>query len=57
MERDLEAFIGRRRYEVAGEEVELRVAGVEGVRTGDIAEPGMRKVGTREMGDAVLAAL
>ena len=29
----------------------------QGVRTGDIAEPGMRAVGTREMGDAVLAAL
>jgi 3-isopropylmalate dehydrogenase len=29
----------------------------QGYRTGDIYEPGMRKVGTREMGDAVLAAL
>jgi len=29
----------------------------EGYRTGDIYEPGTRKVGTREMGDAVLAAL
>jgi 3-isopropylmalate dehydrogenase len=29
----------------------------QGVRTGDIYEPGMKKVGTREMGDAVLAAL
>ncbi len=28
-----------------------------GFRTGDIYEPGMKKVGTREMGDAVLAAL
>jgi 3-isopropylmalate dehydrogenase len=28
-----------------------------GLRTGDIFEPGMKKVGTREMGDAVLAAL
>ncbi len=28
-----------------------------GVRTGDIAEPGMKTVGTKEMGDAVLAAL
>jgi len=28
-----------------------------GFRTGDIYEPGMNKVGTREMGDAVLAAL
>jgi 3-isopropylmalate dehydrogenase len=29
----------------------------QGFRTGDIYEPGMRKVGTKEMGDAVLAAL
>ena len=29
----------------------------QGLRTGDIFEPGMQKVGTREMGDAVLAAL
>ncbi|OHC60344.1 MAG: 3-isopropylmalate dehydrogenase [Rhodocyclales bacterium RIFCSPLOWO2_02_FULL_63_24] len=29
----------------------------QGFRTGDIYEPGMKKVGTREMGDAVLAAL
>jgi 3-isopropylmalate dehydrogenase len=29
----------------------------QGVRTGDIAEAGMKAVGTREMGDAVLAAL
>lgn len=29
----------------------------QGVRTGDIAEPGTKKVGTKEMGDAVLAAL
>ena len=29
----------------------------QGFRTGDIFEPGMKKVGTREMGDAVLAAL
>ena len=28
-----------------------------GVRTGDIAEAGMQKVGTKQMGDAVLAAL
>jgi 3-isopropylmalate dehydrogenase len=28
-----------------------------GIRTGDIAEPGMQKVGTKQMGDAVLAAL
>lgn len=29
----------------------------KGYRTGDIYEPGMTRVGTREMGDAVLAAL
>ena len=29
----------------------------QGFRTGDIFEPGTKKVGTREMGDAVLAAL
>lgn len=29
----------------------------QGYRTGDIYEPGTKKVGTREMGDAVLAAL
>jgi 3-isopropylmalate dehydrogenase len=29
----------------------------QGFRTGDIYEPGMKKVGTRAMGDAVLAAL
>jgi 3-isopropylmalate dehydrogenase len=28
-----------------------------GLRTADIASPGMRTVGTREMGDAVAAAL
>jgi 3-isopropylmalate dehydrogenase len=29
----------------------------QGIRTGDIYEPGMKKVGTAGMGDAVLAAL
>ncbi|HNS92593.1 MAG TPA: isocitrate/isopropylmalate family dehydrogenase, partial [Thauera sp.] len=29
----------------------------QGYRTGDIHEPGTKRVGTREMGDAVLAAL
>jgi len=29
----------------------------EGLRTGDIMQPGMKQVGTREMGDAVIAAL
>jgi 3-isopropylmalate dehydrogenase len=29
----------------------------EGLRTADIFQPGTHKVGTREMGDAVVAAL
>ena len=29
----------------------------QGYRTGDIFEPGMKKVGTREMGDAVVKAM
>ena len=29
----------------------------EGLRTGDIMQPGMKKAGTKEMGDAILAAL
>jgi len=29
----------------------------QGYRTGDIFEPGMKKVGTKEMGDAVIAAM
>ncbi len=29
----------------------------QGLRTPDIFEPGMRKVGTSEMGDAIVAAL
>ena len=29
----------------------------DGYRTADIYQPGMKKVGTREMGEAVLAAL
>jgi 3-isopropylmalate dehydrogenase len=29
----------------------------DGLRTADIYEPGMKKLGTVEMGDAVLAAL
>jgi len=39
--------------------VELAVRKVlaDGLRTGDIHEPGARIVGTREMGDAVVAAL
>ena len=28
-----------------------------GLRTGDIYEPGCQRVGTKEMGDAVVAAL
>lgn len=45
--------------EVAAQRVEGAVKKVlaQGYRTGDIWEPGTRRVGTREMGDAVLAAL
>jgi 3-isopropylmalate dehydrogenase len=51
------------RYTFANEAAAGRVEGAvkkvlgQGFRTGDIFEPGMKKVGTREMGDAVLAAL
>lgn len=43
----------------AAERIEAAVKKVlaQGFRTGDIAETGKRTVGTREMGDAVLAAL
>jgi len=39
--------------------VEKAVSAVldDGYRTGDIMQPGMRQVGTKEMGSAVLAAL
>ena len=45
--------------EEAAQRVENAVKKVlaQGYRTGDIHEPGTNKVGTREMGDAVLAAL
>ena len=45
--------------EEAAQRVESAVKKVlaQGYRTGDIYEPGTTKVGTREMGDAVLAAL
>ncbi|MBI5785933.1 MAG: 3-isopropylmalate dehydrogenase [Rhodocyclales bacterium] len=45
--------------EEAAQRIENAVKKVlaQGYRTGDIFEPGMKKVGTREMGDAVLAAL
>ncbi|MDK9702750.1 MAG: 3-isopropylmalate dehydrogenase [Sulfuritalea sp.] len=51
------------RYTFADEAAAGRIEGAvkkvlaQGFRTGDIYEPGMTKVGTREMGDAVLAAL
>ncbi|HMM72959.1 MAG TPA: 3-isopropylmalate dehydrogenase [Rhodocyclaceae bacterium] len=38
-------------------ETAVRKVLASGLRTADIAEPGMRSVGTREMGDAVIAAL
>jgi 3-isopropylmalate dehydrogenase len=45
--------------EMAAQRVENAVKKVlaQGYRTGDIFEPGMKRVGTREMGDAVLVAL
>ena len=45
--------------EAAASRIEAAVKKVlaQGFRTGDIFEPGMNKVGTRQMGDAVLAAL
>jgi len=51
------------RYSFANEAAAQRVEGAvkkvlaQGFRTGDIYEPGTQRVGTREMGDAVLAAL
>ena len=51
------------RYTFGKEDVAQRIEGAvrkvlaQGYRTGDIYEPGTKKVGTREMGDAVLAAL
>lgn len=45
--------------EAAAQKIELAVKRVlaQGYRTGDIYEPGTRRVGTREMGEAVIAAL
>jgi 3-isopropylmalate dehydrogenase len=45
--------------EAAAQRIEMAVKKVlaQGFRTGDIYEPGMKRVGTREMGDAVLVAL
>lgn len=45
--------------EDAAQRIESAVKKVlaQGYRTGDIYEPGMKRVGTKEMGDAVLAAL
>ena len=51
------------RYTFGREDAALRVEGAvkkvlaQGYRTGDIFEPGTKRVGTKEMGDAVLAAL
>jgi 3-isopropylmalate dehydrogenase len=51
------------RYSFAQEEIALRIEHAvrkvlaQGFRTSDIYEPGMKKVGTREIGDAVLANL
>ena len=38
-------------------ETAVRKVLAQGLRTADIAEPGVRAIGTRQMGDAVLAAL
>jgi 3-isopropylmalate dehydrogenase len=45
--------------EAAAQRIEAAVKAVlaQGLRTGDIYSEGTRKVGTREMGDAVVAAL
>ena len=40
-----------------GIEVAVKKVPAQGLRTGDIYEPGTTRVGTRQMGDAVLAAL
>jgi 3-isopropylmalate dehydrogenase len=51
------------RYTFANEAAALRIEAAvkkvlaQGFRTGDIYEPGTKRVGTREMGDAVLATL
>jgi 3-isopropylmalate dehydrogenase len=51
------------RYSFNQEEAAQRIEGAvrkvlaQGYRTGDIFEPGTKRVGTKEMGDAVLAAL
>jgi 3-isopropylmalate dehydrogenase len=51
------------RYTFTNDEAATRIENAvktvlaQGFRTGDIYEPGTRKVGTREMGDAVLAVL
>ena len=51
------------RYTFAMEEAAQRIESAvkkvlaQGYRTGDIFEPGAKRVGTREMGDAVLSAL
>jgi 3-isopropylmalate dehydrogenase len=51
------------RYTFAQEAVALRIEGAvrlvlqQGLRTGDIFEPGMHKIGCAAMGDAVVAAL
>jgi 3-isopropylmalate dehydrogenase len=45
--------------EEVARQIETAVSAVlaQGLRTPDIFEPGMRKVGTVEMGDAIVAAL
>jgi 3-isopropylmalate dehydrogenase len=51
------------RYSLGAPEAALRIESAvakvlqSGLRTADIHTPGMRKAGTQQMGDAVLAAL
>ena len=55
----LGTVIGEFAMSEAADRLEGAIATVldQGIRTGDIYTAGMRKVGTREMGDAILKAL
>jgi 3-isopropylmalate dehydrogenase len=46
-----------REAEAARVEAAVKAVLASGLRTGDIFQPGTRRVGTKEMGDAVIAAL
>jgi 3-isopropylmalate dehydrogenase len=47
----------QREEDAARIEKAVRAVLAKGYRTGDIAQPGTKKVGTKEMGDAIVAAL